>query len=233
MIGFFAGIAGLLLLLLFAQRFVTANPANIAQFVRLGGGIFLIIVAAATGYGGRLGWALPLAFIGIGLIGRAITGSRTHAASGASSSARSAWLEMSLDHDTGMLKGRILRGPNKGRDLDGFTIAELAAMAAGFDDESRQLLEAYLDRRDPAWREDLNADGAPGGAEGQSRSGPMTKDEAYQVLGLEPGASAAAIRKAHRALMARVHPDHGGSNDLAARINAAKDILLGSHRRRS
>ncbi|MGE0230940.1 MAG: DnaJ domain-containing protein [Flavobacteriaceae bacterium] len=233
MIAFFAGIAGLLLALLFAQQFVSANPAQLANVVRIGGGIVLLAMAAAMAFGGRWGWALPLAFVAIGLIGRALSGSRTHASAGATSHARSAWLEMTLDHDTGRLGGRVLRGPHEGRDLNSFTIAELVAMASDFDDESRQLLEAYLDRRNPAWREDLNADATAGGGESEARSGPMTKDQAYKILGLEPGASAAAIRKAHRTLMARVHPDHGGSNDLAARINAAKDVLLGSHRRRS
>ena len=54
----------------------------------------------------------------------------------------------------------------------------------------------------------------------------MTKEEAYQVLGLEPGASPAEIRKAWRKLMKSVHPDSGGTEFLAAKINAAKDVLL-------
>jgi DnaJ-domain-containing protein 1 len=96
------------------------------------------------------------------------------------------------------------------------------------DAESRQLLETYLDGRFPVWREDAHAhDGdrervAPG-------AGAMTKQEAYKVLGLETGASAADVRKAHRRLMQRLHPDLGGSSFLAARINEAKDILLSDH----
>ena len=58
-------------------------------------------------------------------------------------------------------------------------------------------------------------------------SGPMSRAEAYEILGLKPGADAAAIRAAHRRLMQAAHPDHGGSDWLAARINQARDVLLG------
>jgi hypothetical protein len=65
------------------------------------------------------------------------------------------------------------------------------------------------------------------GARPQVPRGPMTRDEAWQVLGLRPGASVADIRAAHRRLMRAAHPDQGGSDWLAARINQARDILLG------
>ena len=55
----------------------------------------------------------------------------------------------------------------------------------------------------------------------------MEREEAYKVLGLQPGASREAIKAAHRRLMQRVHPDHGGSDELAACVNRAKDLLLG------
>ncbi len=93
------------------------------------------------------------------------------------------------------------------------------------DQESVALLEAYLDRRFPQWREYTNPNSGQKEA-GTSASEGMTKQEACQILGLEPGASKQDIRKAWRNLMKGMHPDHGGSAFLASKINAARDILL-------
>ena len=96
------------------------------------------------------------------------------------------------------------------------------------DPESRQLLETYLDGRFPVWRKHAKANGGDGQGVAPG-SGAMTKQEAYKVLGLEAGAATADIRKAHRRLMQRLHPDIGGTSFLAARINEAKDVLLSNH----
>jgi len=104
----------------------------------------------------------------------------------------------------------------------------LTAMIPGFDAESVSLLESYLDRRFPAWRQDAQGNAA-GGQSRTASSGKMTNEEAYQILGLQPGAGRDEIGQAHRALMKKLHPDQGGSTYLAARVNEAKDTLLRTH----
>ncbi|MEQ1614062.1 MAG: DnaJ domain-containing protein [Hyphomicrobiaceae bacterium] len=146
-------------------------------------------------------------------------------AGGQTTSVKTEHLEMELDHDTGAMHGRIVRGVFRGRDIETMAPAEVALLwqdCRFADPQSAQLLEAYLDRRHPTWREDMaRAEGTPGAG------GIMTRGEAFEVLGLKPGATAEEVRAAHRDLMMRMHPDRGGSTYLAAKINQAKDLLLG------
>jgi hypothetical protein len=72
-----------------------------------------------------------------------------------------------------------------------------------------------------------NGSRRPNGQRSGTASGPMTREEAWQVLGLRPGATEADIRAAHHRLMRAAHPDTGGSDWLAARVNQARDVLLG------
>ncbi|MBN9493368.1 DnaJ domain-containing protein, partial [bacterium] len=117
----------------------------------------------------------------------------------------------------------------EGSTLDALNVPTLVRLAGEIDEESHALLAAYLDRRQPSWRENAQ-DGATAGRGAAPGSGPMTDQEAYQVLGLQPGAGADDIARAHRTLMKKLHPDQGGSTYLAARVNQAKDVLLRRHR---
>ena len=135
---------------------------------------------------------------------------------------------MELDHDSGAMRGRILAGRHQGAELGRLDVKTLAELLSEVDEESRALLVAYLDRRDPGWSEHAQADAAAGRR--ASSSGKMSEEEAYQILGLQAGASTVDISRAHRTLMKKLHPDQGGSTFLAARINEAKEILLRRHR---
>jgi hypothetical protein len=129
------------------------------------------------------------------------------------------------------MDGRVLVGRYAGRSLSELGLAELLELAEDFrgDAESSRLLEGYLDRAHAGWREDVEAD-EPGREAAAPRSGGMSTQEAYEILGLEPGAGEAEVRDAHRRLMKQVHPDRGGSAALAAQINEAKERILGKHR---
>jgi hypothetical protein len=237
MIDLVAGFAavGLVVVLLVLWGVATANPATLARLVRYGVAGVLLAIAGFLGLTGRIEPALVLGAIGISAatVGRIgpfdLGGSRR--TRGSDSTVRSAFLEMRLDHDSGTMAGRVTAGRYIGRSLDDLTepsLRELLAEVAR-DGDSVALLEGYLDRRFAGWREDVEGDDAarPRGAADASA---MTDQQAYEILGLPAGAGEAEIRAAHRRLMKAVHPDQGGSTFLAAKINQAKDWLLGRHR---
>jgi hypothetical protein len=235
-----AGVVAVVVLYSLLQMFRAANPVVLARTIKIVGGVVALAVAAFTGLRGELAVAIPLGIFGAGLLGWSpfgaggfssiggMFGGGTQRSSGQASRVRSPFLDMGLDHDSGELSGRIVDGPNAGRSLDEFDLAGLVAMIPGFDAESVALLESYLDRRFPAWRQNAQGDAA-GGQRRATSSGKMTDEEAYQILGLQPGAGRDDISRAHRALMKKLHPDQGGSTYLAARVNEAKDTLLRTH----
>ncbi|TXL74338.1 molecular chaperone DnaJ [Vineibacter terrae] len=249
---------GLLLLVglvMVLRWFATANTAALAGAVRrvaigsaaiAGGGLLLAIVARnpllllqfapfllpflywwwrrrRAGQSLGAGWGSP--------------GTRSSGGEGVST-VRTAWLEMTLEHASGAMDGRVLRGTQAGRSLGGLPEPTLIALLTecAVDSDSVRVLEAYLDRRfGPDWRQRAASSGpgsAQDGAQGevpprQERPTDMSVDEAYAVLGLKSGATADEIRAAYRKLMLLNHPDRGGSDWLAAKINRARQVLLG------
>jgi hypothetical protein len=235
-------------LLLLAKWFASASPGDVKRVLRLlafvlgaafllwlvlGGARVLAVVLAP--------FLLPLLFGARGLWQRmkAMTGPRP----GQTSTVETRFLRMTLDHDSGAMEGTVREGPFRGRRLDELgkpELLELWRTCRAEDEQSAQVLEAWLDREHgDAWREAAGA--APGGTEEASEArdeqdaagrrsargaGSLTLDEAYEVLGLQPGATKDEIHAAHRRLMRQYHPDSGGSNYLAAKINEAKDLLL-------
>ncbi len=227
------GVLVLVLVLWVLNVISKVDPKIAARVTKIGGGLLALGFAVFVGLRGEVGVAIPLGALGLGLLGWVPFGpagfsARTEKTGGQTSRVRSAYFEMELDHDTGAMRGHVLAGRHQGAELERLDVETLAAMLGEVDEESRALLVAYLDRRDPSWSEHAQADATAGRR--ASGGGKMSEQEAYQILGLEAGANAADIGRAHRTLMKKLHPDQGGSTYLAARINEAKEILLRRHR---
>ena len=212
--------------------FLRANPSSVARTMRP-----ILVLLAAIGVGGLLIFGvrllpellpvlLPLIiFAGTAMVARRLRqrpsggfsqpgGQRTHV----NTAFISAWLE----HGTGDIGGRVLQGRFAGRSLETMTDSELRELhrecASDFD--SLKVLESYLDRR-------LGADWRQAAPPPRDPRTDMTRQDALAILALQEGATDEEIRAAHRRLIVRMHPDAGGSAALAARINRAKDVLLG------
>ena len=231
-----AGLIVLAIVVVLARAFVAADTRALVRAIRYLLGFVLLVIGVVFAVGDR--WSIAVLLIASGLsiimtgrLGPLDLGGHGDRSPGSASTVKSRFFEMSLDHDSGAMRGRVVAGHFAGRELDELDDADLLKLAAEIagDQESAALFEAYLDRRMPGWRDHVEGDGAAG-ARGAPDAGAMTDEEAYQVLGLAPGASDREIRAAHRRLMMRVHPDQGGSTFLAAKINQAKDRLLGKHR---
>ena len=238
-----AALVGLAVVAIGLYWFMRANPSTLARRLRLSA-----LVVAAFG-------ALGLLLVGLrflpaylpelfGLVGVVVTaliaqlarrrssGGFSTPGAGQRTTVRTAFLDAWIDHGTGDMGAAVLRGRFSGRTLDSLGEADLRLLHAecSSDSDSLRVLESYLDRRlGSDWRQ------AAGGAQAKepppgSQRGPrtdMTRAEALALLGLQDGARDDEIRAAHRRLIQRVHPDVGGSAELAARINRAKDVLLG------
>ncbi len=232
------GLCLLIGLFLLVHWFVGTDPSQVKRalkWVLVFLGVALIVWFALAGRQALVVLALPaLIPVLMRLRGawqrlKAFSGPRPGQSSGVSTR----FLRMSLDHESGEMDGIVLEGKFKGhalRDLEVGSLIELWRECRAEDEQSADVLEAYLDRvHGETWREPAGAESerdSRAGRRAESRA-PMTREEAFEVLGLEPGAGEDEIRAAHRRLMRHAHPDHGGSNYLAAKINQAKDLLLG------
>ena len=238
------GIALLVGILLILRWFVTTEPKTLVRlgiWIILGVVTMLTVGLAATG---RLQWIIAAGMVLlpwlVPLIRAARRGSGAgHGMSGGgsrTSTVETRFLRMSLDHDSGELDGTILEGPLAGSRLIEtglMDLLDLLELCRHNDRQSAQVLEAYLDRAHPDWRVQAEASGSASG-NGSPRDrrdgadgGRMTPQEAYDILGLEPGADEDAIKRAHHRLIANLHPDRGGTNYLAAKVNEARRVLLG------
>jgi hypothetical protein len=231
-----------LVMTLLLYRWVKHQPANKRwQYMMIIVGVILLALVAT----GRLHWVYALAGALIPALQRILslvaylpmlqkvanTFGGNKPRSGQTSQVETEYLQMELDHDSGKLSGIIKSGLLSGRKLDDLTLDELLQLRQFYqqnDEDSRLLLENYLDRAHGThWRS--GQDSSPNSNDSTSPHSDLTQQEAYAILGLEPGADKKAIITAHKRLMQKLHPDRGGSSYLAVKINQAKDLLINQH----
>ncbi|MHB8886004.1 MAG: DnaJ domain-containing protein [Methylovirgula sp.] len=232
-----------------ARGFLRANPAVVAHFLNWGSGVLALGLALLLLLRGRLDIAIGLGLLGFWLLATAKRSAAIKSSAKAASVAsrrksvprpsgishmRSAVVEMEFDHATGVISGTVLAGPEEGASLDRLSRAQceaLYSLCLRDDQEGARFLEAYLDRRFPGWRAARDREFDAWGRRPAAAPGPggMTEDEAYEVLGLQKGATRDDVMRSHRSLIKKLHPDQGGSTDLAARVNEAKDVLMRRH----
>lgn len=236
---FILGVVVLAALFLLARAFTRANPGQLAQGLRAFLAAFSMLAGTGLLLAGRLGLALITLGAAVmavramkrapGGFGGAFGGGWSKEEGPQTSTVTTDTLSMTLNHDSGDLEGEVLKGDFAGRSLDSLGRSDLLSLLAWCEREdprSVALLETYLDRRDPDWRT------AAGGTEGAGErtagggAGAMDETTALLILGLSKDAGPDEIKAAHRRLMTRLHPDHGGSSYLAAQLNQAKDLLL-------
>lgn len=234
-----AGIAVLIGFLLFARWYTAADPKSALSALKWIGILLFLAVAGFFVFSGRLGWA----FMGLPVLipwllrARAVarvakafsrmSQARAGTPSGETSDVETRFFEMALNHDTGEMTGIVREGTFQGMEISGLTtlqLIELLSECRREDQDSTRVLEAYLDRNRPDWHDFVDD---PEPAQNSRPSSTMDHSHALQVLGLSEGATPEEVKAAHRKLIAGMHPDHGGSDYLAAQINQAKDILLG------
>jgi hypothetical protein len=244
----FPAVVGLLgggvALYLIARWWTQATPHQLAVALRwaaIVAGIGVIVFAAVTR---RWGLLATLAFPAL-MLWRGVRAARTHnrnargASPGQGSAVETRFLRMRLDHDSGAMAGEVVAGDFAGRELDDLNLGELIALwrvCVAEDEQSRIVLEAWLDRvHGDMWRQAAGGAAADGGraesAAGNRAESPwtragMSEAEAREILGVGETASREDIDAAYRKAMLRAHPDQGGSDWLAARVNQARDTLL-------
>ena len=212
------------------RSFANAQPAQVRGLIRKVGGIAVIGFAGLLTLRGEINIAIPLFMLGLGLMGQQAMFPNgmpwQRKTPGQASKVSTSLIAMQLDHDTGRMEGEVLAGPYKGRKLSSLTLPEaqaLHAQCSAQPDQSRALFEAWIERSHPEWRSQWSSGAGRMPAQTTQK---MTRAEALAILGIKDGATADDIRAAHRRLMKTAHPDLGGSDYLAAKINEAKEFLL-------
>lgn len=236
---FLLGVALVVGLILVGRWYATADPKMLVKVLMNLALVLVVVVVGFLAVTGRIFWALGMAAALLPWIMRFARATRTAknyarmagVGGGQTSSVNTRFLCVTLNHETGAVDGDVIEGPFAGRALSTLTLPELVDLLRQCwveDQQSTQVLEAYLDRVHPDWRTKANADfsSEKGGADERTEAGTMTREDAYDILGLQPGASETEIKAAYYRIISALHPDKGGSNFLSAKVNEAKGVLL-------
>lgn len=235
------GVCFLVGLYLVARWFVKAQPADVFRAVRWLAVVIVVVGIVAIAISGRwnLLWALSFPALPLLMRWRAMRSMQRNARGprrGQQSQVETRFLRMTLDHDSGDMDGEICEGRFAGKSLSALKLDELIELwreCAREDEQSRSVLESYLDRAQPEWRDVVGEGASAGTGERTDRKSEspwtrnsMSDDEARQILGVSENASDQEIEQAYRNEMKRAHPDQGGSDWMAAKVNQARDVLL-------
>jgi hypothetical protein len=228
-------LGGVILLVVFlaaGRAFVSADPGTVKRVLAWTGGVAGVVLVALAIEAG-LGVVVVIAGLGAGwyLFRDRFQPGASSRPQGQVSEVETDYLRMSLDHATGTMTGTVRKGRFQGRrlaELDNASLIGLWREVRAEDAPSVSLVEGYLDRFMPDWREVARGAAGSNGSAHPATAPAMTTEEALAILGLKPGASADEIKAAHHRLMMKIHPDQGGSDALAAQVNRAKDVLLGT-----
>ena len=225
---------------LILRWFLNTPPADILRVLRWTALVLLVAGFLTIALSGRwnLLWMIAPLAVPLLLRWRALRSMSRNAqgpSPGRTSEVETRYLRMTLDHDSGDMDGEVREGRFRDRMLSSLSLGEIVELwreCALQDEQSRSVLESYMDRTHPDWRE-AAGDGASrsGHQDRDSGASPWAQDdmsvrEARDILGVDETATEAEIEAAWRREMKRAHPDHGGSDWMAAKINQAKDVLL-------
>ncbi len=229
---FIIGVSVLLALMVGSQAIATADPRKLIKALRISAVIVCSVLAGFFILTGRFPYAAPLIAAALFFLRSKPLFSARRPSTGQKSDVETDWLQASLNHDTGEMDAMILQGRFEGRQLSTLSRSELGEFhrECADDEQTMAILESFISRN-------FDEDFATEGGENQSKEertrasssdGPMTRQEAFEILELGGDASVSDIKAAHRRLMKKFHPDHNGSDYMAAKLNEAKDVLLKS-----
>lgn len=227
---FIIGVSLLLAVMIGSQAIATADPKKLVKALRISAVIICSVLAGFFALTGRFAYAGPFVAAALFFLRSKPLFSSRRPSTGQQSDVETDWLQASLNHDTGEMDAMILRGQFEGRQLSSLSRAELGEFhhECADDEQTIAILESFIARN---FDEDFEAEGGESQSKEErtratSSDGPMTRQEAFEILELGSDASISDIKAAHRRLMKKFHPDHNGSDYMAAKLNEAKDVLL-------